>query len=138
MTTSTTTATTVNDDDDETNPYDALGISRTSSAEHARKVFLEKCKLLHPDKRRTSSSSDEFERMKRAYEKIRREEESEEREKRGGKVEVGAEVEVSDVECGRTAFADEKFETAIEFFQRALSRVDDDDDEVEKAKIHAN
>ena len=143
MTTSTTT-TTVNDDD-ETNPYDALGISRTSSAEHARKVFLEKCKLLHPDKRRTSSSSsssssssDEFERMKRAYEKIRREEESEEREKRGGKVEVGAEVEVSDVECGRTAFADEKFETAIEFFQRALSRVDDDDEEVEKAKIHAN
>ena len=55
-------------------------------------------------------------------------------------MEVGAEVEVSDVECGRTAFADEKFETAIEFFQRALSRVDDDDDddEVEKAKIHAN
>ena len=34
------------------NPYDVLGISRTSSSEKARKVFLEKCKRLHPDKRR--------------------------------------------------------------------------------------
>ena len=33
------------------NPYDVLGISRTSSSEKARKVFLEKCKRLHPDKR---------------------------------------------------------------------------------------
>ena len=32
------------------NPYDVLGISRTSSSEKARKVFLEKCKRLHPDK----------------------------------------------------------------------------------------
>ena len=29
------------------NPYDVLGISRTSSSEKARKVFLEKCKRLH-------------------------------------------------------------------------------------------
>mgnify|MGYP001375623943 CR=1 FL=1 len=34
------------------NPYDVLGISRTSSSEKARKVFLEKCKRLHPDKRK--------------------------------------------------------------------------------------
>ena len=44
---------------------------------------------------------------------------------------------MSDVECGRDGVSrTRKFETAIEFFQRALSRVDDedDDDEVEKAR----
>ena len=30
------------------NPYDVLGISRTSSSEKARKVFLEKCKRVTP------------------------------------------------------------------------------------------
>ena len=41
------------------NPYDVLGISRTSSSEKARKVFLEKCKRLHPDKRKVHGREEE-------------------------------------------------------------------------------
>ena len=78
---------TINDDQKEvSNPCDVLGISRTSSAEKARKVFLEKCKRLHPDKRLHGREEDEnasFERMKAAYEKILEREEEEKREKEG-------------------------------------------------------
>ena len=68
------------------NPYDVLGISRTSSSEKARKVFLEKCKRLHPDKRHGREEEEEnasFERMKAAYEKILKREKEEKREKEG-------------------------------------------------------
>ena len=71
------------------NPYDVLGISRTSSSEKARKVFLEKCKRLHPDKRLHGREEEEeeennasFERMKAAYEKILEREKEEKREKK--------------------------------------------------------
>ena len=70
------------------NPYDVLGISRTSSSEKARKVFLEKCKRLHPDKRTHGREEEEennasFERMKAAYEKILEREKEKKREKEG-------------------------------------------------------
>ena len=70
------------------NPYDVLGISRTSSSEKARKVFLEKCKRLHPDKRLHGREEEEennasFERMKAAYEKIFEREKEEKRDKEG-------------------------------------------------------
>ena len=128
------------------NPCDVLGISRTSSAEKARKVFLEKCKRLHPDKRLHGREEDEnasFERMKAAYEKILEREEEKKREKEGE--EQREEVfEVNDIECGRVAFQEKKFDTAIEFFQKALksshvvSSLSRDDFEEEKARIHAN
>ena len=124
------------------NPYDALGIPRGSSAARARRVFLENCKRLHPDASVGASSSAKssrraFERMKTAYEEIKREEEeTKEREKREKGLRGGTEeVEANDVECGRTAFESKKFDTAIEFFQRALRDATEED---EKAKIHAN
>ena len=126
------------------NPYDALGIPRGSSAARARRVFLENCKRLHPDASVYGASSSSakssrraFERMKTAYEEIKREEEeTKEREKREKGLRGGTEeVEANDVECGRTAFESKKFDTAIEFFQRALRDATEED---EKAKIHAN
>ena len=41
---------------------------------------------------------------------------------------------MNDIECGRVAFQEKKFDTAIEFFQKALSS----SSHVEKARIHAN
>ena len=123
------------------NPYDVLGISRTSSSEKARKVFLEKCKRLHPDKRLHGREEEEeeeennasFERMKAAYEKILEREKEEKREKEGEEQREEV-LEVNDIECGRVAFQEKKFDTAIEFFQKALSS----SSHVEKARIHAN
>ena len=123
------------------NPHDALGIPRGSSAARARRVFLENCKRLHPDAssgraKSSASSRRAFERMKTAYDEIKREEEeTKEREKREKGRGGTEEVEANDVECGRTAFASKKFDTAIEFFQRALRDATEED---EKAKIHAN
>ena len=118
------------------NPYDVLGISRTSSSEKARKVFLEKCKRLHPDKRREEEveNNASFERMKAAYEKILEREKEEKREKEGEEQREEEVLEVNDIECGRVAFQEKKFDTAIEFFQKALSS----SSHVEKARIHAN
>ena len=121
------------------NPYDVLGISRTSSSEKARKVFLEKCKRLHPDKRLHGREEEEennasFERMKAAYEKILEREKEEKREKEGEEQREEEVLEVNDIECGRVAFQEKKFDTAIEFFQKALSS----SSHVEKVRIHAN
>ena len=121
------------------NPYDVLGISRTSSSEKARKVFLEKCKRLHPDKRTHGREEEEennasFERMKAAYEKILEREKEEKREKEGEEQREEEVLEVNDIECGRVAFQEKKFDTAIEFFQKALSS----SSHVEKVRIHAN
>ena len=115
-----------NDENMNNNPYDVLGISRTSSS-RKEKVFLEKCKRLHPDKRLHGREEEEeeeennasFERMKAAYEKIL-EREKEEKRERGRRTTRGG-FEVNDIECGRVAFQEKKFDTAIEFFQKALS-----------------
>ena len=110
------------------NPYDVLGISRTSSSEKARKVFLEKCKRLHPDKRKVHGREEEeennasFERMKAAYEKILEREKEEKREKEGEEKREEV-LEVNDIECGRVAFQEKKFDTAIEFFQKAFRQL---------------
>ena len=99
-------------------------------------MFLEKCKRLHPDKRREEEveNNASFERMKAAYEKILEREKEEKREKEGEEQREEEVLEVNDIECGRVAFQEKKFDTAIEFFQKALSS----SSHVEKARIYAN
>ena len=140
-------------DFDSDNPYDVLGIPRTSDSAHARKTFLEKCKSLHPDKQNkcpgqiSNDGQNVFERMKEAYEKIK-ESEREEKSATSNALEVGEEA--SDEECGRVAFNGAKYDVAVEFFQKALMKTENAcaggagvtgvvrRDANEVAKIHAN